>query len=147
MTINVFETETYYLTREELAQYNEYYNERNTMLSLDHAKHIKYYTWTDGNIMNELEKINSIENKNMFKIHIPTSAIAATLPGNIEQYNAIISTVYALPMKIKHHVIEDTTNIEGIIISVNEDQAYDAVITLAAMNIPCNLNEKYTIIF
>ena len=79
MTICGFENETFYLTKEELAQYNNYHNERSIMLKLEYAKDVKYYTLTGRNINNELEKINSLENRNMYTINIPTCAIAATI--------------------------------------------------------------------
>lgn len=58
-------------------------------MKLHYAKDIKYYTWTDENINNELEKIKSFENRNMQIIYIPTYPVAVTTPENLGWYNTI----------------------------------------------------------
>ena len=143
--INNISNEIFYLTEEEFAQYNSNHDERNAMMKLPTAKDVKYYTWTEGNISNELEKINLLENRNIRTIAIPTLAVATTTPSSIEQYNEIIGTIYALPMEIEHYVIEDTTDVETVTISVNEANAYDALMSLAKMNIPCMIKDGYTL--
>ena len=58
ITINNIENETFYLTEEEYTIYNNNYNERNDMMKLEITKYVKFYTWTERNMNQELEKIN-----------------------------------------------------------------------------------------
>ena len=132
---------SYTLTRDERIAYFNNFNERRTLLNMQEAKNIKCYTWTDGNIQSEIATIEGWENRNMMKLSLPIT----NTPDNEGKYYQIIRNMMQITTSVNYTLVEDTTDVSQLSLTVNEENTSELMTILITNNIAFKLEEKYEI--
>ena len=145
ITMEEVEESVLELTNKEKSELFDRFKERVVLLKNEYAKIIKLYTWTEANKQAELDKINSLEEREIQTISINTKSITTTLPDNEEKYYLLLSNIRKLPLNVEFTIIENLEDNTTITIHIEKSKYNEFRDSLIMNNIPFKVEDEFTL--